>query len=206
MREKRRTFPLAASIISVKAFTMTTVVFLIAVISLGAVLLVRLYNSLVRLNNLVSEAWSGIDVQLKKRSDLVPNLVKIVGAYAAHEQGTFEQVTRARELSKNAFDVESRAETEKQLSQGLQKIIALEERYPDLKAVSAYLELQQELTVIEDHLQYARRYYNGTVRDLNTQIESFPGNLLAPLLGFSRKKFFQVERVSERERPEVQLH
>lgn len=165
-----------------------------------------IFNSLVRTRQMANEAWSGIDVQLKRRSDLVPNLVDIVKGYAGHERSVLEDVTRLRGVARAlpADDVASRAQAEGALSLALGKLVALAENYPDLKASGNFLELQQELSQLETELQMARRYYNGAVRDQNVLVQSFPSNLIAGLFGFGQRQYFEVSDV-DRAVPEVVL-
>jgi LemA protein len=165
--------------------------------------LIVIYNRLVRQYNLAREGWSGIDVQLKRRSDLVPNLVETVKAYAAHERGVFEEVTATRASSVAAADVAGRETAERALQGALGRLFAVAEAYPQLKADKNFLNLQQQLADIEDQLQLARRYYNGTVRNLNITIESFPNNLVAGLLGFREQPFFELENRSAAVTPSV---
>ena len=179
----------------------------IAVIAGGLVLLwaVLTFNGMVRLRNKVKEAFSGIDVQLKRRFNLVPNLVKVVKAYATHEKETLEEVIAARNAAGQAHELGERQASENGLSRSLDKLIALVEQYPDLKADKNFRKLHHDLAQIEDDLQYARRYYNGTVRDFNTKIEQFPANLLAGLLSMKRKDFFEIEDASERDAPTIEF-
>ncbi|MBL8000733.1 MAG: LemA family protein [Flavobacteriales bacterium] len=178
---------------------------------LGALLLllvlyaIGIYNKLVKLKNLVAEAWSGIDVQLKKRYDLIPNLVETVKGYAAHEKETFESVTRARTAAQQATTVEGHQAAEKQLSGALMNLFAVAERYPELKANTNFLELQGALAQIEGDIEKARRYYNGNVREQNTLIESFPSNLIANAFGFVRSVFFELENPAEKQAPQVKF-
>lgn len=164
------------------------------------------FNSLVRTRQMANEGWSGIDVQLKRRSDLVPNLVEAVKGYAGHERSVLDEVTRlrgaARALPDN--DVASRAQAEGALSLALGKLVALAENYPDLKASSNFLDLQQQLSQLETELQMARRYYNGTVRNQNVLVQSFPSNLVAGLFGFGQRQYFEVSD-ADRAVPEVSL-
>lgn len=162
-----------------------------------------IYNRLVRNRNLVSEAWAGIDVQLQKRSELVPNLVKIVKAYAAHESGVLEDVTRLRASTDSR--VETRARQESAFSRSLGRLFALAEAYPELKASDGFQQLHASLVEIEDHLQYARRYYNGAVRDNNNLVESFPSNIIANIFKFTQAEFFEIELASQRSAPDVGL-
>ncbi|SRR6266540_3249145 len=164
-----------------------------AVVAATAVYAVGVYNRLVRRRNLVREGWSGIDVQLKRRTDLIPNLVETVKAYAAHERGVLEEVTAKRASSIAAADVHRQAHAERELQGSLGRLFAVAEAYPGLKADKNFLALQQELAEIEDQLQMARRYYNGTVRNLNISIQSFPNNLIAGVLGFRPEPFFELD-------------
>ena len=152
---------------------------------------VVLYNRLVRSRNRVSTAWSDIDVQLQRRHDLVPQLVKAVDAYAKYEKATLEAVTELRAEAMRVVDVNARGEAEQALSEGVSRLLALAESYPDLKANENFLKLQAELVQTEDYLQFARRYYNGSVRDYNTLTESVPSNLVAGLFRFEPREFFQ---------------
>jgi LemA protein len=150
-----------------------------------------LYNRLVRSRNRVDTAWSDIDVQLQKRHDLVPNLVKAVDQYAGYERATLDAVTRLRGEARRASDVRKRGRVENELSEGMQRLIAVAEDYPDLKANENFLSLQSELAMTENYLQFARRYYNGAVRDYNTMTAAVPSNLVANLFGFEERSFFQ---------------
>jgi LemA protein len=168
-----------------------------------AVLTIWIYNRLVRNRNLVSEAWAGIDVQLQKRAELVPNLVETVKAYARHESSVFEDVVQARSSAANS--VGDRAREETALSRSLGRLFALAEDYPELKASEGFRQLHSSLVEIEDHLQYARRYYNGAVRDNNNLVESFPSNIIASLFRFRQSDFFEIELASQRNVPDVNL-
>ena len=163
------------------------------------------FNSFVRLRNRVNEAFSGIDVQLKRRHSLVPNLVKTVKAYAKHEQDTLEEVVAARGAAQDAEALGDREQSENGLSRSLDKLIALVEQYPDLKADQNFRQLHGDLVKIENDLQYARRYYNGTVRDFNTRVESFPAVVLAGILSERKRQFFELEDPSAREAPRIAL-
>ena len=181
-------------------------------IVLAAVAAVVLYaivvfNRLVRTRQLANEAWSGIDVQLKRRADLVPNLVETVKGYASHERQLFEDVTRLRNEVRSlpAGDVEARAKAESALSGLIGRLFALAEAYPDLKASTNFLELQRELAKLEDELQMARRYYNGAVRNLNTLVETVPSNIVARLTGFTQRAYFELTDATERNVPRVQV-
>jgi LemA protein len=161
-----------------------------AVIAVG---IVAIYNGLIRLRNRVDEAWSDINVQLKRRYDLIPNLVSTVKGYAAHEKEVFEKVTEARSRAMGAGTTADKAQAENMLSGALKSLFAIAEAYPDLKANQNFLELQRELTDTEDKIQAARRFYNGNVRDFNTKIEVFPNNILAGIFGFAKREFFGIE-------------
>ncbi len=176
----------------------------VAAITLYAIVI---FNRLVRTRQLANEAWSGIDVQLKRRADLVPNLVDTVKGYASHERQLFEDVTRLRNEVRSlpAGDVEARAKAENALSGLIGRLFALAEAYPDLKASTNFLELQRELAKLEDELQMARRYYNGAVRNLNTLVETVPSNIVARLTGFTQRAYFELTDAAERNVPRVQV-
>jgi LemA protein len=159
------------------------------------------YNSLVTLKIRVDEAWSDITIQLKRRLDLIPNLVNSVKGYAQHESGVFEKVTEARANALNAQGVKETAAAENQFEDALKSLFAVAEAYPDLKANQNFLQLQQELVDTEDKIQAARRFYNGGVRDLNTKIQIFPNNIFAGMLGFKQREFFEVEDMAAVEKP-----
>ena len=170
---------------------------ILAVLAVAAIYVVGVFNRLVRLRNLAREGWSGIDVQLKRRTDLVPNLVETVKGYAAHERSVFEEVTATRTSSIAANNVTAQSSAEQALQSSLGKLFAVAEAYPELKADKNFLALQQQLADIEDQLQMARRYYNGTVRNLNTAIQSFPANVLAGMFGFHEQPFFELDDRSQ---------
>jgi LemA protein len=155
------------------------------------VLIAFLYNRLVRDRNRVSGAWSDIDVQLQRRHDLIPQLVKAVDQYAKYERATIEAVTSLRTEAMRTTDVEALGRTEEELSGGVRRLLALAEQYPDLRANENFLKLQRELVETEDYLQFARRYYNGSVREYNTRIETVPSNFVAGWFGFTARSFFQ---------------
>ena len=157
------------------------------------------FNGLVTLKNRAKEAWSDIDVQLKRRYDLIPNLVETVKGYATHERELFEKVTQARANAMGASGVQAKADAENMLSSTLKSLFAVSESYPDLKASTNFLELQRELTDTEDKIQAARRFYNTNVRDLNIKIESFPANMIASSFGFRQMELFQTANETERE-------
>ena len=163
------------------------------------------YNKFVKFNNRVTEAWSGIDVQLKKRYNLVPMLVNSVKGYADYEKSLLERVVQLRNLAKNTDILSEKNNFEKQFGNSLEKIFVLAENYPDLKANKSFLDLQNQLVDIEDNLQYARRYYNGAVRDFNIYLQSFPSNIIGKLSGFKKKKYFELESIKERITPKVNL-
>lgn len=165
------------------------------------VALIIIYNSLVTLKNRVEEAWSDIAVQLKRRADLIPNLVNSVKGYADHEKGVFKEVTEARAALQNANGVKESAEAENMLSGALKNLFAVAEAYPDLKANENFLQLQNELVDTEDKIQASRRFYNGGVRDFNTKIEQFPSNIIAGMFHFKAKDFFEVEDRESIEKP-----
>jgi LemA protein len=178
-------------------------IIILLILAALALYIVAVYNSLVRLKNLCDEAWSGIDVQLKKRYNLIPNLVNSVKGYAKHEKDVFERVVEKRTAGIEARTVKEQEEAETALSQSLMSLFALAENYPDLKANSNFLDLQRQLQIIEDDIQKARRYYNGTARDYNIRIESFPSNLVAQQMNYGRREFFELESVDQRLNPTV---
>ncbi len=188
----------------------TTIRMISLLIALGLLVLlafyaIAIYNKLVKLKNLVAEAWSGIDVQPKKRYDLIPNLVETVKGYAAHEKETLENVTKARTAAQQATTVEGQQVAEKNLSGALMNLIAVAERYPELKANTNFLELQATLQTVEGDIEKARRYYNGNVREQNTLIESFPSNIVANLFGFVKSVFFELDNPVEKQNPQVKF-
>lgn len=166
--------------------------------------MVAVYNGLVKLKNRVEEAWSDIDVQLKRRYNLIPNLVETVKGYAKHEEGVFQKVTEARSQAMEAKgDPKKSAEAEKNLAGTLKTLFAVAENYPELKANENFMSLQQELSDTEDKIQASRRFYNGNVRDFNTSIEIFPNNLIAGMFGFTKRDLFEIEDEKERENVKV---
>lgn len=182
---------------------MTGVAVVVLLLGVVAAWAIAVYNGLVRKRNMVEEAWSGIDVQLKRRTDLIPNLVSTVKGYAAHEKGTLEEVVRLRSLAQNAHGVGETAQAQGLLGAALGKLFALAESYPDLKANANFAQLQATLGEIEDQIQLSRRYYNGAARDLNIAVESFPSNLIAGRFGFAKAEFFELENTAERAVPTV---
>jgi len=177
--------------------SLTTIILIIV----GVVVswLIFTYNRFITLRNRVKEAWSDIDVQLKRRYDLIPNLVETVKGYAAYESGVFERVTEARTRAMGAQTLKEKGEAENILSGTLKTLFAVSENYPQLRASENFLELQRELTDTEDKIQAARRFYNGNVMSLNTKIESFPANIIASSFNFKTAEFFQLEEAAAKE-------
>lgn len=176
---------------------------LLLVVALVVVGAIFIYNRLVQLRVRADNAWADIDVQLKRRHDLIPNVVETVKGYASHEQQTLEGVVEARNQAMNAQGPEARAEAEGFLTDALKSLFALAEDYPDLKAAGNFRELQRTLEEIENAVQNARRYYNAVVRDFNTKCQTFPSNLVAGAFGFESRQFFALEGEAERAVPEV---
>ena len=190
---------------------MTVVLIIVALLVLA---LIVMYNTLVALRNRVREAWADIEVQLKRRYDLIPNLIETVKGYAKHERGTLEEVVAARAAASQVnididkVDHEQMAQfigAQEGLAGALGKLFALAENYPDLKANENFLELQRELSDTENKIQAARRFFNGTVRDYNTKLEQFPTNLMAGMFGFSPREFFEIEKAEQREPVKVEF-
>jgi len=165
---------------------------------------VAVFNGLIRLKNRTDEAWSDIDVQLKRRYDLIPNLIETVKGYAAHEKQAFESVTNARAKAMGAQGIEEKGKAENMLSGALKSLFAVAEAYPELKANQNFLQLQTELSDTENKIQAARRFYNGNVRDINIKIETFPSRIIAGMLGFKKRDFFEAEE-GEKEVPKVKF-
>ena len=184
---------------------------LIVFLALGAIILivalwfVVTYNGLVRLRNAVKNAWSQIDVQLKRRYDLIPNLVETVKGYAGHEKTTLENVIKARQAGIAAATVKDQAAAENMITGALRQLFALSEAYPNLKANENFLALQEELSSTENKISFSRQYYNDTVQTFNTRQEMFPANLVASMLGFQPAEFFEIELAAEREAPKVKF-
>ena len=176
---------------------MTVLWIILAILVVLVLAFVATYNGLITLRNRVDEAWSDITVQLKRRLDLIPNLVETDKGYAAHESGVFEAVTAARANAINAKGVKETAATENQFEGTLKSLFAVSEAYPDLKANQNFIELQQELVDTEDKIQAARRFYNGGVRDLNTKIQSFPTNILASIFSFKSRDFYGLDEAEQ---------
>src|SRR3989475_3299568 len=169
-----------------------TGIIILGLLVLLVVLGIGMYNSLVRLKVQTDNAWADIDVQLKRRYDLIPNLVETVKGYAGHEKGTLEAVINARNRAMSATSPGDKAQAENMLSGALKSLFALAEAYPQLRAIESFTSLQNSLSQIEDTVQNARRYYNAVVRDLNTKIQQFPTNILAGMFGFQARQFFEV--------------
>jgi LemA protein len=180
-----------------------TSIMVVAGLAVALTATVILYNRLVRLRNTLRASWSDIDILLKKRHDLVPNLVEVVKGYAAHEQRTLAGVTEARSRAMRAVDPTDKGREENLFTDALKSLFAVAEGYPDLKANTSFLELQGQLVEIENGIEYARRYYNAVVRDYNTMTETFPSNLVASGFGFVRGKFFELSSPGERDRVDV---
>lgn len=178
---------------------------ILAVVILVVVFAIAVYNGLIRLKNKTEEAWSDIDVQLKRRYDLIPNLVETVKGYAKHEKGTFEKVAELRSQAMQATAPNEKAKAENMLSQTLKSLFAVAENYPELKANQNFLDLQGQLSQIEETIQQARRYYNGNVRDFNIKIETFPNNLIVGMMGFKKFEFFEVGDAKEKESVKVEF-
>ncbi|EKE14380.1 MAG: LemA-like protein [uncultured bacterium] len=182
----------------------------ILLIILGLIVLIVLwfiavYNGLITFRNRTQEAWSDIDVQLKRRHDLIPNLIETVKGYAAHEKEVFQKVTEARAQAMQAKTPEQSGKAENMLSNTLKSLFAVAENYPDLKANQNFLKLQDELADTENKIQASRRFYNGNVRDFNTKLQVFPTNMVGGMLGFKQFEFFEIEEAGERENVEVKF-
>ena len=178
---------------------------ILAIVAAVVIYAIAIYNRLVSSRQMSEEAWSGIDVQLKRRADLVPNLVETVKGYASHERGVLEEVVELRNKAQAVppGDVEARAKAESALSFGLGRLMAVAEAYPDLKASANFVELQRELANLESEIQMARRYYNGAVRNLNTMVETFPSNIVAGQFRFEKRQYFEIEEPGDRAVPKV---
>ena len=174
-------------------------------LALVCVYLIYAYNKLVRRKTMVEEGWSGINVQLKKRHNLIPNLIETVKGYAKHEQTTLDQIVQARNDAQRAEGFASTKAAEEKLSKAMANIFALAEAYPDLKANTNFLQLQEELTDIEEDIEKARRYYNGTVRENNILTNAFPSNIVANAFGFEQVEFFELETAEEKGLPQVKF-
>jgi LemA protein len=176
------------------------------VLLLALLVVVGMYNSLIKIRNQCREAWSGIETELQRRYDLIPNLVETVKGYARHERQVLEEVTQLRNVcSLNHGSPEQQAKSENSLVRSLGRLLAVVENYPELKADRHFLDLQEELVITEDRIQAARRFYNGNVREMNVKVESFPSNLLASAFGFEREEFFAIEDLSVAQPPNLDL-
>ncbi|MDD3356648.1 MAG: LemA family protein [Dysgonamonadaceae bacterium] len=180
-------------------------IIVLAIIAIAVLYGVFVYNKLVRFRTLVEEAWSGINVQLKKRHDLIPNLMETVKGYATHERETFESVTRARTSAIQAQDVKTQEAAENQLSGALMRLMAISERYPELKANQNFMQLQEQLGTIENDIEKSRRYYNGAVRQKNIAIDTFPSNMVANMFNFEKSVFFELESEAEKAVPQIKF-
>lgn len=180
-------------------------IYLIIALFVISVIIVFIFNRLIRYKTLMREAWSGIDVQLKRRHDLIPNIMEAVKGYMQHERNLFEQVASLRSRIASSATVKEKNETENTLSSALKTVFALAENYPELKANQSFLKLQTSLSETEDQIQLARRYYNGTVRNYNILAESFPSNLVAGVFGFKPAGFFEIEYATERQTPDIKF-
>ena len=178
---------------------------LLAVIAVLVLWLILIYNKLVKYRNLAEEGWSGIDVQLKRRADLIPNVLEAVKGYMSHEENVLKEVTSLRARSMSAQGVGEKIQAEAALTRSLGNLFAVAEAYPDLKANQNFLQLQEQLAEIEEQIQAARRYYNGTVRNLNILVESFPARLVAGTFGFQKQEFFEIEDANDREVPQIKF-
>lgn len=184
---------------------------LIALIVIGALILsaiswfVGIYNRLVKSKALLDEGWSGIDVQLKRRYDLIPNLVKVVKQYGFHEKDVLEKVTKLRSVAMGSQDLEGRVAAETGLTSALKTLFAVSENYPDLKANKNFLALQEQLSAIENDVQLARRYYNGTARNYNVVVKEFPSRFVANMTGYIKAPYFEVDAPEERKSPDVKF-
>ncbi len=189
------------SIFEFRIFKKVDIITIIVLVVIAVIILwvVGAFNGLVTLKNRAKEAWADIDVQLKRRYDLIPNLVETVKGYATHERELFEKVTQARANAMNAQGLQAKGEAENMLSGTLKSLFAVSENYPELKASQNFLALQNELTDTEDKIQAARRFYNTNVRDLNIKIESFPANIIASSFGFKQMELFQTANETERQ-------
>jgi LemA protein len=179
------------------------IIVIVAIVVIAIAYTVATFNGLIRLQQRADEGFSDIDVQLKRRHDLIPNLVETVKGYAAHERQTLENVTAARNAAVAATGPEAQGRAENQLTGALRQLFAVAENYPDLKASQNFLELQNEITDTEDKIQAARRFYNMTVRDLNIKVQSFPSSVIANQRGIQKREFFELDEPADREVPEV---
>ena len=182
---------------------MTALIIVVAVIVLLIIFVIAIYNALIRLRNQVDNAWSQIDVQLKRRHDLIPNLVETAKGYMKHERGTFEAITNARSQAMGAKTVSEASRAEGALGEALSKFMLVVENYPDLKANQNFLSVQEELTSTENKISFARQSYNDQVLFFNNKIQMFPSNIVANVFNFGKRDFFELEAAAEREVPKV---
>lgn len=178
---------------------------ILAVVAILVIWLIITFNGLIRLRNQVDEGWSDIDVQLKRRHDMIPNLLEMVKGYAKHEREVFEKVTQARTMAMSAKNPAELGQAENMLSATLKSLFAVAEAYPDLKANQNFLQLQDTYRDTEDKIQAARRFYNGVVRDFNTKLQIFPTNLVGNMLGFTAREFFAIENAEERANVQIKM-
>lgn len=184
---------------------MMTLLIVLGFAAILALMVIGAYNALVQLRVSVQNGWSQIDVQLKRRHDLIPNLVETAKGYMAHERGTLESVTKARQMAVDASGIKDKLAAENMLTSTLRSLMAVSENYPNLKADQTMMRLQEELTSTENKISFARQYYNDEVNRLNTAVQSFPGNIIAAQFGFKSAEFFQVEIPEERQAPQVKF-
>jgi LemA protein len=184
---------------------MTGLIIFVALVAVVIIMLVSIYNSLIRLRNQVKNAWSQIDVQLKRRHDLIPNLIETVKGYMTHERETLQNITDARSKAMGADTVADKAKAESALSGAMSKFFLVVENYPDLKANQNFLALQEELTSTENKISFARQSYNDQVLFYNNKIEMFPSNIIAGMFNFNKEDFFEIEDATEREVPKVEF-
>lgn len=184
---------------------MITILIIVAVIAVIAIWVISAYNGFIRLRNTVEEAFATMDVYLKKRYDLIPNLVETVKGYAAHEKTTLENVVKARNMAADAKTIEDKIQGENMLQGTLKSLFAIAEAYPDLKANQNFMDLQSQLQRIEDEIANSRKYYNAVVKEFNTKVESFPSNIVAGIFNFARKTMFEVSDEAQRESVKVQF-
>ncbi|MCL5436641.1 MAG: LemA family protein [Candidatus Dependentiae bacterium] len=182
--------------------TLISIIVFVGVLSLWSI---GIFNALVRLYALVAEGWSGISVQLKRRADLIPNLVAVVKQYSIHERDVLEEVTRMRSISMHAQSIGERVKAEGELTGALKTLFAVAENYPNLKANENFMALHRDLTAIEEELQLSRRYYNGTARNYNISVQAFPSSLIARLTGFTVAPYFELESEAERHVPKIEF-
>jgi LemA protein len=184
---------------------MTILLVILGVLAVVVLLVISIYNGLVKKRTVCEEGWSSIDVQLKKRFDLIPNLVETVKGYATHEKGLFEEVARLRNMAGSATTVAEQAQVQSQLTGVLGRLIAVAESYPDLKANQNFIQLQTELSALEQGIEMARRFYNGAVRNFNIACETFPSVIIANMFNFAKKDFFEIAAPEERNVPKVEF-